>query len=302
MTSDWTPTHTDPLLIMAMDQRDSFEALFDVHDGKPTDEQQARMEQAKTLIYRALGTAASDLPAGRAGVLVDEQLGLDVIEAAIDSPYVLALPIEKSGQPWFGLEWGDQWLAHVRALSPAYVKVLVRDNPELDPTYRRQQLDDLARVSHALADEGFAFLYELLVPATPAQLASVDGDPARYDREVRPDLTVRVLADNQNAGVEPAIWKIEGLETLEAAQAIAAQARSGGRTADLIVLGRDAPAEHVDHWLSIAVQVPEFVGFAIGRSNWKSAIEKWAAGDLDDAGVLEQVSSNYLGFARKWTV
>ena len=50
---------------------------------------------------------------------------------------------------------------------------------------------------------------------------------------------------------------------------MAAQAKAGGRVADLIVLGRDAPAERLDHWLEVASQVDAFVGFAIGRSIWE---------------------------------
>lgn len=38
------------------------------------------------------------------------------------------------------------------------------------------------------------------------------GSHERYDREVRPDLVVRTIAEAQTAAVEPDIWKIEGLD------------------------------------------------------------------------------------------
>jgi myo-inositol catabolism protein IolC len=80
-----------------------------------------------------------------------------------------------------------------------------------------------------------------------------------------------VIADNQAAGIEPRLWKLEGFETIAAARHVADQARAAGRTVDLIVLGRDAPAQRLDHWLSVAAQVDAFVGFAIGRSIWRTS-------------------------------
>ena len=44
-------------------------------------------------------------------------------------------------------------------------------------------------------------------------------------------LEVQVIKQNQDAGIEPAIWKIEGLETADAARAVVTQIRSGGRSA-----------------------------------------------------------------------
>jgi myo-inositol catabolism protein IolC len=292
----WRPTHADPLFILAMDHRDSFgKTLFDVRDDKPTDEQLARMRAAKSLIYAGLRQAAPSLPAGRAGVLVDEQLGADVIAAA-RGQLVLAIPIEASGHEWLTLEYGDRWLEHVRTVRPDYAKVLVRDNPAFPAADRSTQLDRLATVSSSLHEICVPFLYELLVPATDDQLAAAGGDVDRYDRDVRPELVVQVIADNQKAGVRPTLWKVEGLETMPAAEAVAAQARTGG--ADLIVLGRDAPTERLNHWLEVAGQVEAFVGFAIGRSIWEDVIRRHNTGELDEDAARGAVAQRYLAFVR----
>jgi myo-inositol catabolism protein IolC len=294
----WRPTHADPLFILAMDHRDSFgKTLFDVRDDKPTDEQLARMRAAKSLIYAGLRQAARSLPAGRTGVLVDEQLGADVIAAA-RGELVLAIPIEASGHEWFTLEYGDRWLEHVRTVRPDYAKVLVRDNPAFPAADRSTQLDRLATVSSSLHEIGVPFLYELLVPATDDQLAAAGGDVDRYDRDVRPELVVQVIADNQKAGVRPTLWKVEGLETVPAAEAVAAQAHTGG--ADLIVLGRDAPTERLNHWLEVAGQVEAFVGFAIGRSIWEDVIRRHNTGEIDEDTARAEVADRYLAFTRHW--
>lgn len=303
----WQPTHADPLLILAMDHRGSFgTSLFDVTSEGPTPEQGAAMARAKTVIAHGLRQARGRLPAGRAGVLVDERYGAQVIAqaragAGTEPPVVLAIPIEASGHPWFTLEWGDAWQQHLTDVRPDYAKVLVRDNPDFGAADRRGQLERLAEVGRGLEDLAVPLIYELLVPATDAQLEAVAGDTNRYDLEVRPGLVARVIADNQQAGVEPALWKVEGLETIEDARLVADQARAGGRTADLIVLGRDAPKERVDHWLEVAGQVEAFVGFAIGRSIWEDGVQAWRAGTLDDDALEAQVAERYLGFAEHFT-
>jgi myo-inositol catabolism protein IolC len=302
----WQPRHDDPLFILAMDHRASFgKTLFAVKDDNPDQTQLAAMKNAKRLIFGGLRAAAAQLTTGRAGVLVDEQYGQAVIDEAREGtvPMVLAMPVEASGHDWFTLQWGDQWLEHVERIRPDYAKVLVRDNPDFDSTARSEQLDDLAEVSAGLTRIGVPLLYELLVPATSEQLAQAGGDTAAYDRDIRPDLVTQVIADNQQAEVAPTLWKVEGLETVEAARQVAAQARSGDHPADLIVLGRDAPAERLDHWLSVASEVPSFTGFAIGRSIWEDVIRDYEASDRGDdaaARASAQIASRYLGFVGQW--
>lgn len=292
----WRPTHTDPLFILAMDHRGSFgKTLFDVRDESPTPDQLDRMTAAKSLIFAGLRQVTPSV--GRPGVLVDEELGSAVIEAA-KGAVVLAIPIEASGHDWFTLQYGHDWLDHVLAVRPDYAKVLVRDNPAFAAGDRSAQLDRLAAVSAGLDAAGIPFLYELLLPATDGQLASVDGSADRYDRDVRPALVTQVIADNQKAGVEPTLWKVEGLETVSAAREVAAQAGD----ADLIVLGRDAPESRLDHWLEVAAQVDSFVGFAIGRSIWEEPIRRHNTGELTDEAAAAEIGARYLAFTTHWTV
>jgi myo-inositol catabolism protein IolC len=303
---EWQPRHDDPLFILAMDHRASFgKTLFEVKDDNPDPDQVAAMKSAKRMIFEGLQAALPAVTYGRAGVLVDERYGQDVIDAARTEAQrvVLAVPVEASGHDWFTLEWGDQWLGHVETIRPDYAKVLVRDNPDFDPAEREQQFGRLAQVSSGLHGIGVPLLYELLVPATSAQLDQAGHDPGAYDRDIRPGLVVRVIADNQAHGIEPTLWKVEGLETVEAAQQVAEQAKAGGRTTDLIVLGRDAPADRLDHWLEVASQVSAFVGFAIGRSIWEDSVRGYEASDRSQAAASaasSEVAERYLGFIAHW--
>jgi len=299
----WQPSHDDPLFILAMDHRASFgKTLFGVEHDDPDETQLAAMQAAKKLIYDGLEQARPQLTRGRAGVLVDEQYGQGVVDAAARERggLVLAVPIEASGRDWFTPQWGKQWLEHIERVRPDYAKVLVRDNPAYPAGEREQQFDLLAEVSARLHEIGTPLLYELLVPATPEQLAAVGGDALAYDRDVRPALVSEVIAANQAHGVEPRLWKVEGLETADAARQIAAQATAGGRQTDLIVLGRDAPEERLDHWLAVASEVPAFVGFAIGRSIWEDVVRDVEAGRRDGQAARAAIAERYLGFAAQW--
>jgi myo-inositol catabolism protein IolC len=292
------PSTADPLLILAMDHRDSFEKLFGVAGGDRSPAQETAMRTAKELIYRGLHDARSQLDAGQAGVLVDEELGAAVLRAAREDGLVLAMPVEKSGQKLFSLQYGEDTSAHIAAFSPDYVKVLVRMNPADPAEDTKLQLEALSALSALLHTRGTAFLYELLVPPAQEQLQRAGSQPA-YDRDLRPALVAEVIAMNQRAGVEPTLWKIEGLETTAAAHDVVAAAKADGRTTDCIVLGRDAPRDMLDHWLAVAAPVPGFVGFAVGRSIWEDPLVGHLE-DADDARLVETVRENYLHFARAY--
>ncbi|HEY4225933.1 MAG TPA: DUF2090 domain-containing protein [Pseudolysinimonas sp.] len=289
----------DLLLILAMDHRDSLEKeLYRLTDA-PTPAEAARIAADKLLVYRALLDATAELPAGtRAGILVDEEYAASVAELATAVTAVdLAMPIEASGHPWFQFAFGDAWQAHAEFFATDHSKVLIRDNPGFEASDRTAQMATVATVSAWAAAAGRPLIVELLIPATDADLASVGGDVLRYDRELRSGLTQQVIRELQDAGVEPALWKVEGAETTADAQAIADLAHRGGRTAQCIVLGRHAPADRLEHWLDVAAPVADFVGFAIGRSIWWDALTDHLAGTIDEAEAQRRVAASYLRYA-----
>src|SRR5439155_15145453 len=148
-----------------------------------------------------------------------------------------------------------------------------------------RQTERLRRLSDWLQERERKFLFELLVPAEPGQLEAVGGDAARYDVEVRPALMRRAIVDLQAVGVEPDIWKIEGIDRREDCESIASTARTGGRDqVACVVLGRGADDAAVDHWLRMGSGVPGYIGFAIGRSIWWDPLRGFVDGDVTGRG------------------
>jgi 5-dehydro-2-deoxygluconokinase len=295
-------TSSPHLFLLAMDQRDSIEEKLYRLDSTPTPAEAASIAANKLLVFRGLLDAVADLPDGATpGFLVDEQYGASAaVLAGQDDTVALAMPIEASGQQWFDFAYGEDWRSHADFFGPDHAKVLVRDNPGLDARERARQAQRLAEVSSWSTAGGHALILELLVPATDDDLAKVGGDTDRYDAEIRPDLTVQAMEFLQDHGVEPAIWKIEGLATREAAERIAATARRDGRSASCIVLGRHAPTEQLNEWLRIAAPVEGFLGFAIGRSIWWDVLESRLSGELDETAARQRIAESYTGFVRTY--
>src|SRR5581483_1456355 len=259
------------LYILAFDHRGSFQKKMFGIEGAPTTEETETIADAKRLIFEGMLEAVRQgAQAGATGVLVDEQFGSDIPERAKPEGLKLAMPVEKSGQDEFDIEYGDDFGAHIERFDPDFSKVLVRYNPEGDPEMNERQLGRLKRLSDWLHSHDRRFRFELRVPATDDQLARADGDTDRYDAELRPELMRGAIEAIQDAGVEVDVWKIEGVDERADASMIAEQTRSGqGReNVKCVLLGRGASTEKVDHWLEMAAPVDGFIGFAIGRSIW----------------------------------
>jgi myo-inositol catabolism protein IolC len=283
--------YDERLYILAFDHRGSFEKM--VGDVE-------RVPGAKTLIWEGFERAVADgAPKDVAGILVDGQYGPDVARAAKAGGYKLAMPVEKSGQNEFDFEYGEAFGEQIEKFDPDFSKVLVRYNPEGDAELNERQTKRLRRLSEWLHVHHRKFLFELLVPAEEAQLASVDGDVDRYDTELRPELMMEAILQLQNAGVEADIWKIEGLDDRAACEEIAQLGRREGRDhVSCVVLGRGASDEKVDQWLRAGSGVPGYVGFAIGRSIFAESVKAYAADPdgFDRDAAVATIAANYRRF------
>jgi myo-inositol catabolism protein IolC len=281
--------YDEKLYILAFDHRGSFEKMVGDVD---------RVPGAKTLIWEGFQRAVElGAPKASAGVLVDGQYGPTVAREAKAGGYKLAMPVEKSGQNEFDFEYGDQFGEKIEEYDPDFSKVLVRYNPEGDRAMNERQVEKLRRLSEWLHEHHRKYLFELLVPAEPAQLEKVGGDADRYDTELRPELMLEAILQLQNGGVEADIWKIEGVDESSDCEMLSAQARAGGREGvRCVVLGRGADDAKVDAWLGAAAGVEGYIGFAIGRSIWWDPLKAYVDGKIERAAGARKIAENYLRF------
>jgi 5-dehydro-2-deoxygluconokinase len=287
-----------PLYILPFDHRGSFETQMFGWHGPLNPEQTAEIAAAKQVIYDGFKAAvAAGVPKQKAGILVDEQFGAAILRDAAANGYATACPAEKSGQDEFEFEYGEDFAKHIEAFNPTFCKVLVRYNPEGDQALNRRQSIRLKRLSDYLHGKGRSrLMFELLVPPAEAQLARFKGDKA-YDLELRPRLMGLAIGAMQDAGVEPDVWKIEGLDRREDCAKIVAAARRGGRDkVGCIILGRGEDDRKVHQWLATAAGVPGFIGFAVGRTDFWEPLVGWLGKKTTREAAVAEIAGRYREF------
>jgi myo-inositol catabolism protein IolC len=287
-----------PLYILPFDHRGSFQTKMFGWKGTLTAEQTAAIASAKQVIYDALKAAvAAGVAKNKAGILVDEQFGAAILRDAAQNGYITACPAEKSGQDEFDFEYGEDFAKHIETFKPTFCKVLVRYNPEGDKGLNQRQTARLKRLADYLHQTKRLFMFELLVPAEPAQLERLKGDKKAYDLQLRPELMVRSIQELQDVGVEADVWKIEGLGRREDCENIVKAARRNGRDkVGCIVLGRGEDDKKVREWLATAAAVKGFIGFAVGRTTFWDPLVDWRAQKTSRAAAVAEIARRY----REW--
>lgn len=290
--------YDDTLFILAFDHRGSFKKKFGVGD-EASPEQLETLRDAKRLVWEGFQQAVEmGAPKEMVGILVDEEMGADIAREAKEQGYQFAMPVEKSGQPVFDFEYGEEFGQHIEDFDPTFSKVLVRWNPNDPAEEKDAQGPRLKRLGDWLHDNDRLYLFELLVPATDEDLARVDGDKDRYDRELRPQLTIGAIKEIQEYGIEPDIWKIEGLDDQADCERLSQTIRAGdGRErVCAVVLGRGADDAKVDHWLGTGAPVDGYQGFAIGRSIWSDEVDGFVDGSRSREDAARGIGENFLRF------
>jgi myo-inositol catabolism protein IolC len=288
-----------PLYVLPFDHRATFYTKMFGWKGTPTPEQATQVAAAKQVIYDAFEAAvAAGVPKEKAGILVDEQFGSAILRDAAKKGYFTSSPAEKSGLDEFDFEYGEDFAKHIEAFQPTFCKVLVRYNPEGNHALNQRQAARLKLLSDYLHGRSSSlYMFELLVPAEKEQLDRLKGDKKAYDLEARPRLMVQAIHQLQDAGVEPDLWKIEGLDRSEDCERIVAGARRGGRDkVGCIVLGRGEDDKKVREWLATAAPVPGFIGFAVGRTVFWDPLVDWRDKKITREAAVDKISCRYREF------
>ena len=280
-----------PLYILPFDHRASF--LKIIGAATPAaDEDIALARKCKQIIYQGFQQAVKlGMPKEHAAVLVDEWLGEAVLHQAKQEAVAFCFPLEKSSQQEFAHEYTN-WQEKLQDTKPAYAKVLIRYNPVNKERNKRQQRQ-LAALSAFLAEQPTKFLLELLVPPEAEQKV------ATYDTDVRPQLTVQAIQELYAAQVFPDVWKLEGVNSHEAMQRIT-DAVALHEDTSIVILGRGQDATAVERWLAIGASSPHSIGFAVGRTVFSDAIQKYAEGTCTEEQAVESIAEKFMHFFTLW--
>ncbi|MCX6745737.1 MAG: DUF2090 domain-containing protein [Candidatus Parcubacteria bacterium] len=223
------------LYILPFDHRATFATGLFGFKEPLAKEQHNKVKEAKQMIWQAFMVVQrrlkSALPGGESGILVDEEFGSEILRAAKKLGAVTILTTEKSGQLVFDFEYGARFGAHISKFKPNYAKVLVRYNP-VNKKDNLVQLKRLKKINDFCKSKKIGFLFELLVPSTPAQFKKYNKS---YDLKARPALTMQAIKEIRASGVKPDIWKLEAMYKPSDWQKII---KLIGEDEKIIVLGR----------------------------------------------------------------
>jgi myo-inositol catabolism protein IolC len=125
----------------------------------------------------------------------------------------------------------------------------------------------------------------------------MEGDQHLYDLHLRPSLMIAAIKELQGLGVEPDVWKIEGLDRREDADAVAAATRHDGRDkVGCILLGRGSSEAGIVAWLEAAAPLPAYIGFAVGRTSFWNPLVGLRDKKISRDAAVAQIADNYM----KW--
>ncbi|MDI2030199.1 DUF2090 domain-containing protein [Saccharopolyspora sp. TS4A08] len=290
-----------PLFMLAMDQRLWLkEAVFGTTEL--TTAQTEELVAIKELIADGAIRAVRDhgVAPEAAAVLVDEELGGESPARIKNAGIRLSMALEKSQPSVYEEEprsvSGQLLLAH----RPQIPKVLVRYNPEAADDLARKQLLDLKSTSDRVRQTGAPLLVEIIVPPTREQLSDL-GSTARFDAELLPELTLTAIDHIKETGARVDIWKLEGMPDTERFAELLQRCRAGAQhPVDAVVLGKNAGQDVVERWLRNAAEAG-FIGFAIGRSIWWSAVQDFRAHRISRDNAADSIARTYAAYCRIMT-
>ncbi len=286
------------LYVLPFDHRGSFVKMFGFSEKTLTPGQTAILADYKHIIYEGfLAALKMGVSKEVAAILVDEQFGAKIQEEARAFGVKRILTVEKSGQDEFDFEYGQDFGAHIEKFKPDFVKVLVRYNPSGDRELNLRQVARLKIINDFCREKGYRFLFELLVLQTEEQLKDCGNDMEKYETTLQGKIMIAAIKELQNNGIEPDIWKVEGLSILDDMRQVVEQARSGSRQeVGVVVLGRGESEDKVRNWLAVAAKIPGVVGFAVGRTVFKQVLLDFQQGLIKREQAARAIAKNYKSF------
>lgn len=257
--------YTKNLFILPFDHRGSFEKEFE----KET------IASLKYIIYEAFKKAVSEtIPKENAAILVDEEYGDAVLRDAKNQGYTIILTTEKSGEKEFAFEYGNEFGKHIEKYQPAFVKALIRYTPNAN-------WDKLKFLSDYCRNNNYKFLLEVLLNSQNALLA---------------------IDDLHKKGIEPDVWKLEGMETTKDYENVVEKIQEENRQdVGLVILGRGENEDVVKKWLETGATVKGVIGFAVGRTIFFEPLKKFRDGKINNEQTIEMIKEKFVYFYNIFT-
>jgi 5-dehydro-2-deoxygluconokinase len=274
--------HWDPVFVLAFDHRRQFFEL-----AQEAGAAESALPALKKLLVDAVARVESERGLqGRIGVLIDDTYGADALDAATGRGWWVGRPVEQPGSNPLVFERGRS-IGTALASWPAehVIKCLVTYHPDDDVDNRLEQEAQVRTLYDAAQASGHELLLEIIPPRSL---------PAAED------VILRSMKRFYNLGIYPEWWKLEALSPSQWREIDALLGARDRYCRGVLVLGLNAPIEELKASLADARDARTCRGFAVGRTLWVEPARNWLAGTLDDAGLVDQVATNFSDLIAAW--
>jgi 5-dehydro-2-deoxygluconokinase len=257
------------LMALAIDHRAQFEAM-----GAPRE----RIEQFKLLAVEAAVKVARGRPGF--GTLVDSTYGQKALYKAAKHGLWIGRPVEKPGSRPLDLEplhFAEWPVTHT-------VKCLCFYHPQDPDPLRSQQERELLRVYDAARTAGRELLIEII---------------AGKHGPLGEDTVSSVLARLYTLGIKPDWWKLEPQKSAAAWRNIEETVgKNDPYCRGVVMLGLEAPEAEI--LAAFAAATPIVKGFAVGRTIFAEAAQKWLSGKMTDEAAVADMAERFERLCTAW--
>jgi 5-dehydro-2-deoxygluconokinase len=188
------------------------------------------------------------------------------------------MPIELEGGRSIGSRLKEWPREHV-------VKCLIFYHPDHAIETRLAQERQAMELYKACCASGHELLLELIPPRDMPQDDST---------------LVRSIARFYNLGIRPDWWKLPSPSRAAWARISDLIKTRAPHCRGVVLLGLDAPIDEIKQGFNNTAGFDICKGFTIGRTLWAKESRQWLAGELDDEGLINSVSNNYLQLIQYW--
>jgi 5-dehydro-2-deoxygluconokinase len=279
----WASTRAavhEDLTVLAMDHRSQFEDICRDVGADP-----AHIAAFKLLALRAVDRLAQG--DDRFGVLLDGRYGMRGLAEAANYPYWTGRPIELPGSRPLIFESSAD-VATELATWPCHhvVKCLVFYHPDDPQDLREQQERQLLRLQDACRKTR----HELLVEIIASRHGAVDAHTA-----------ARAINRLYELGMKPDWWKLEPAVDIATWNNIEhAILANDPLCRGVLLLGLHATEQALVASFQIAARSNIVKGFAVGRTIFADAAERWLAGSIDDEAAIADLSGRFATLVDAW--
>lgn len=272
------------LYILPFDHRSSFAKMFGLNYKHLTEEEWATLMDYRHIIYEGFLLALQKgVQKSNVAILTDEEFGSPVLAEAKRDGITRILTVEKSGSNELALEYGDNFKGHIEKFAPEYAKILLYYNPD-EKERNARQLQKSKLVYDFCKEKRYKFLIELLIRKGTL-------------KKTRAELVRESIKEFQEQGIEPDIWKLEGLESDEAMKKIVKQVKEGQKNdASVVILGRGEDKEKVEEWLRVGASVKGVIGFAVGRTVFQEPLIQYHKKEISRGECANTIAKNFIHF------